>query len=572
MIKRSIDISAAAIVVSFIILNGLWIRFNRYGGALDIDEAGYLYLATSDFLGYLNGGIYGWFSAVFSPSSQAPIQPALASILFVIFGPDPYLGFVTSILCTAAMIAVTYLMTATISSRSAAVLAAGLVATCPLIIGFSRAFEFVPAASLTSTLALYCLVKSDRMESKPWSVLFGVASALLPLSRTMTLAFLPGLVLGALVYVGAKKENRQVRLLTLALSLTLAVFIMATWFIPNGKYVFPYLLNFGYGARSTEYGPAGISIFSILGWHRTATDFFHAIQFPLAVIVLIGIIGASLSAARAQYSDLLKSPQIPLIVFVLFAFAALSSSSNRGWGFLGPLISPVMIIAAIGITKIFREYPAYKAISLTSLSALCALPVLLMTIAPDRQFLAKIPSVGDVTMIDTRSNLLIYQSASGEPTASLETGKAWRRLSETLAFKYRNVTAIAFGTRHLFFNTNTLSLDQLRLLGRGISNYQFDPVGERNDLPRYIAWLTSPPVSTSCVLFTSTSKTGDFFTKTFDHVAMEQAAKAAGFQRADSMAMPNGALLEVWKRLTRECLKEWASNFEDQKSKDLAKQ
>lgn len=548
-----------SIAVIFILLNARWIWLHRHGGVLDIDEAGYLSIAISDYLGYVKGGLLGWLKAVNGPSSQAPVQPAMASILFVIFGPDLSLGFAVSIFCVALTVILSYFLGRNLGSTLTGLLAAFLVATSPLLINFSRSFEFVPAASLATIFALLSLLKSDRMRDLRWAALFGVALAMMPLSRTMTLGFLPGLVAGAVVYVAAEQDDRLKRFANLGLAVALAIAMASVWFIPNGKYVFPYLLSFGYGARAVEYGPAGVSVFSISSWQMTFHDLSQHLNLPHALIAIFG----SLSTAYLMFGDaiksrsistLFKSPLMPTIVFVVCGLAALTSTSNRGFGFDGPLLPPIFIMASIGLTRIVHmPLRAIVVFCTAAVAASGAFPLIDARFSSDRPQIYDLPILGPIALFDGRSNIDNYQRGRGEPFPSNDEGKAWRKLSEDLALRYRHANAIAFGMRHIFFNTNTISLDQQRLAGVQLANYQFDPAGKMQDIATYLSWLTSVPVSDACILLTSTTQTGSFYPE-IDSSVMAEAAQNAGFQRTDSYPMPNKGTVVIWRRPTTACL------------------
>ncbi|MCU1658660.1 MAG: hypothetical protein JWO57_3316, partial [Pseudonocardiales bacterium] len=65
--------------------------------------------------------------------------------------------------------------------------------------------------------ALYCLVRSHGHASLRWSAAFGAFVGLMPLARTMAVAFAPGLLLAALVGALSHSGRRQ-RLRNLAVA------------------------------------------------------------------------------------------------------------------------------------------------------------------------------------------------------------------------------------------------------------------------------------------------------------------------------------------------------------------
>src|ERR1700709_30419 len=56
----------------------------RHGYPLNIDEAGYTNIGLVDWLGLRNGGLHGWWEAVQTQTPNAPLVPALTSLVLVV--------------------------------------------------------------------------------------------------------------------------------------------------------------------------------------------------------------------------------------------------------------------------------------------------------------------------------------------------------------------------------------------------------------------------------------------------------------------------------------------------------
>ena len=80
--SRTYDVPLAALTSLFVLIGARWIWLYRRGQLLDIDEAGYFLIALLDYHTLVQGGIAGWFSAVFGASVHGPLTTALASLLF----------------------------------------------------------------------------------------------------------------------------------------------------------------------------------------------------------------------------------------------------------------------------------------------------------------------------------------------------------------------------------------------------------------------------------------------------------------------------------------------------------
>jgi hypothetical protein len=201
-----------ALCAAFLLIGARWIWLYRYGQPFDIDEAGYLDIALLDYHGLVRKGLPGWLSAVEKGGGpNAPLTPALTSLMFAIVGPDPLAGFIVVLLIATGVVIVTYHLGKTVASSKVGLAASLLTACCPVVLMYSRSFHFSMPATLMSTLALLAIAKSERFSRLGWSLGFGLCLGLLLLARTMTIAFIPGLLCGAFITIFATPGNRPRR-------------------------------------------------------------------------------------------------------------------------------------------------------------------------------------------------------------------------------------------------------------------------------------------------------------------------------------------------------------------------
>jgi 4-amino-4-deoxy-L-arabinose transferase-like glycosyltransferase len=171
--------------------------------------------------------------------------------MFAVLGPDPVIGFLAPVLLGAIAVTATYFLGKEAGGRRVGLASAALIATTPLIVRFSRSFQFsIPATAIT-TLALLSLLKSDRAGRWPWVIAFGVFVGLMPLARSMTIGFIPCIGAAALVCVIFEKD-RLARIARLAIASVVAVLTSLTWLWKSGSLVWRYLYDFGYGNRVAE--------------------------------------------------------------------------------------------------------------------------------------------------------------------------------------------------------------------------------------------------------------------------------------------------------------------------------
>ena len=213
---------ALAIALLFTIVGARWLWLYRRGQALDIDEAGYLSIALSNYDAWVRGGPLGWLGAILAPNSQAPLTTDLASLVFVLTGPHLLAGFFIPLVAAMFCILATYSMGAAVGSRLVGLCASLLVASCPVMSFYSRSFHFGMAAALSTTAALLFMIRSNRFEEPRQVILFGLCLGLMPLSRSIDIAFMPGVIIAALFYILADPARLRKRLSAFAGALALA--------------------------------------------------------------------------------------------------------------------------------------------------------------------------------------------------------------------------------------------------------------------------------------------------------------------------------------------------------------
>jgi hypothetical protein len=230
-----------------------WIFVYRRG-LLDIDEAGYTLSAFRHYNALYEGGFVAWILSVFEPSPVSPLTPGVASLMFAVFGPDPVYGFLVPVLLGVIAVIATYLLGKQVGGQSVGLASAALLATTPLILMYSRSFHFsIPATAIT-VLALLSLFKSKRAQDWGWVLAFGIFIGIMPLSRSMTLGFIPCVAGAALPYV-IFEQDRWMRIGRLVIAGVVAVLTSLPWLWKSGSLVWWYLSQFGYGSRAVEFGP-----------------------------------------------------------------------------------------------------------------------------------------------------------------------------------------------------------------------------------------------------------------------------------------------------------------------------
>ncbi len=557
------------LMVGFLAVNLRWLWLYRYGQPLDVDESGYLSLAVIDYRELLYGGLHGWFAAIEMPSIQAPLTTALASLLFAVAGPHVILAFGVPLASAAGCILVAHVMGGMLGRaldvRGVGLTAAALTASCPVIVNYARSFQFsLPAAFLT-TLALLAILRARHFRSLGWVLVFAASLGLMPLARTMTIAFLPGLIAAAGLSVIVDPAQRMRRLLVLAGALLLASAVAAVWLYPNGRLVAGYLLSFGYGARAAEYGPQS-SKFGLDAWRLMAQAFVREIYLPHFLLILAGISAAVAlfflaivqHGVRFMVLAALRSPVAPALVFVAEAMLALTSSGNKGSGFFAPVLPTLMVLSVCAVLRIGRSLSFRPAAILPACVVLIAAGPLLDLRTPfAREWIVDVPGLDVVTVTDGRGTLQRVEARAGYgalgATQPLDkaTSRAWTEASAWTAgmldAELGQHALVAFGFRHELYNVNTINLQHLLTSGSAFGVYQVEPAVTEQSVQGYRGWLADQAAK-ACALLTS-DRLGADFPPPIDRAFMEEAARQAGLVPGRIWPLPDGQVVTLWRRL-----------------------
>ena len=277
------------------------------------------------------------------------------------------------------------------------------------------------------TAALWALLRSDRLERRGWAVASGLLLGLTLLSRTMTIAYLPGFVAAAALPVLFYAERRRDRLVNLALLLGAGGAIAAVWYLPNRDTVGSYLFHFGYGADSASYGSRH-SIASVAYWTTEARELVGDLYLPLAAVLALCLIAAAASAIaagrphRPRREELLRwlgsNAAIPAIV-VAEGYLALSSSRNQGTAFALPWL-PALLVLVVAAASRIRER-AVRAAVVTAIAAVSVFDVAMKSglagpiSGPTR---LDVPGIGETIVSDGRGQIQLEVLGSGYPIGS----------------------------------------------------------------------------------------------------------------------------------------------------------
>ncbi|HSN10719.1 MAG TPA: glycosyltransferase family 39 protein, partial [Propionibacteriaceae bacterium] len=215
----------------WVIVNGIWLTQHRAGQLMNIDETGYLGIALNYSYAWERGGFLEWVHALLTPSQHAPVTMAVASIPFLWIHRPMFVAFAVILAFAALVLVLTAAYAVLLGNRWVLVTALALVATAPGFISLSRNFTFAVPATAVTILALYSLARSRGLLSVPWSVLLGVSVGLMPLTRTMMIAFVPVVLVAAALHAVGHRERLRRRFVNLVIATAIAATVTGVWLI-----------------------------------------------------------------------------------------------------------------------------------------------------------------------------------------------------------------------------------------------------------------------------------------------------------------------------------------------------
>ena len=570
-------LTLAGVLCFTVSVNAWWINAHRTGLPFDIDEAGYLQRAIRDAQALHAGGLGGLWSALRLPDPQAPLLPMTAGVVRWITGAGPYGLLNVNQLFYVLGVVATYWAGRSIMNRNWSLVAALMVATAPGLVESSRGFSLAVVATATLTAALAAQVRTDRFTSwwltLAWGGLLGLAS----LSRTIVLAFLPGLLIAAAVTLAATRAGRR-QVLHVVAGLAVGLVIAGAWYTATWHLVLRYLTSYGYGPEANRYG-ASRSVLSVGWWtyrlHRVVdTELF----VPMAIAVILCVVGGLVTWCVHRHRQdeggtwarralgFLGRPEGIVVIFVAWGYLVLSTTDNSGFMFELPFVPAVLLLGAFVASRSMRRARPY-------LATVCVLAAAIsfagMSDAlPGVSSAARSLSIGSfsATAFDGRGSFLGYASSNGggcrpgtqcdgSTTVPGETTyvAGWLAPSQRMASLLHDTAAqhdcdpvVFFAIEDPLFNTNTVDLDyQLRYvtaLPTGLLKPPYEVEGEGP-----LRQLNDPELGQPNLVITGrpAAASGNFSPHVGDGAAV-QAVRSDGFVPAGGLRLPDGRVMTVW--------------------------
>ena len=550
-------------VVLWAVANSIWLANIRLGQPHNIDEDGYFTMALNNYFGWMRGGPAEWLRVVFSPSIQAPLVPAVVSLGFLVFGPNFAVAFGVNVLFGAAGLLLTAYLARMVGGPLVVWIALIFVATAPGFLQMSRTFIFATPATAIALAAIVALVKSRGLKNVSWSLVFGLFVGLLPLTRSVTIAFVPGFVIAAVIAILLASEDRRRRIINVIVAGAVAMIVAASWLMPSFSLVFGYLTEYGYGSHTSEYKRKAVT--NLASFIISGTDLLLLPHFLLLVVgILSALIGVLLVIVRGRFALCVRNhaafPLLACAVIVAAGSLALISTSNRGLGFALPLVPLAAVIAAWGVARALRNVRPHAVRGGT-----VTLLILGMGFIASGMFsLASPAAVASDVLVPDLGRILVTQGRNVEPaygntSSDVVNESAWASKWEqadsevaSLVIANPGGKSVAFGIRNHFFNVNTVQASIISQLHYGLAIAQIDPQIDTLTFVGYRKWLTTGSAKSMCLLVTSPGKTNEF-APVGDDNALRRAARVTGFAPESTLMLPDSRFITVWQRQSTGC-------------------
>ncbi|HUY08092.1 MAG TPA: glycosyltransferase family 39 protein, partial [Candidatus Dormibacteraeota bacterium] len=468
-------IAVAVVCFALAVANIWWVLTVRSHMPFSIDEDGYLQRAIRDGQALSHGGLAALLSTVRSPDAEAPLVPVIGAIAFQIWHARLLDVIAALQVVYVAAVLASYALARLVVSRPWAVVAAIAVACSPGVVTESRNFLFGMAATATFAAAVWAQLRAQN--GRDWRFLApaGILAGLTLLSRTVMIAFVAVLWTVGAVTVLLESHHRLQRMLRFAAAPAIGIAVASIWYSANGRYVFPYLLHYGYGQQAGAYSSQFLPIVGSLPVrlnNLVSEDLF----LPLTVLVGLGLALGAYQLIRRAASHarpvtahllLLTRPRGQLALVTLGCLVALCSSRNNGNAFELPLVPLLIVLAITGIAS-WRLVAARRITAgLLVASALIAAVVATAPWVPPLEVSVNTSTMSAV-VVSTSSTISQYLWATGylPRPDSPRAVRGWQTASlRATTFLYRfahdrgYLPVVFFVSENPLFNTNSLQIE-----------------------------------------------------------------------------------------------------------------
>ena len=246
MARRVVRDPVSWMVLTWVGVGLVWLRFNRWNHFFELDGAGYVSMVV-------RVGDGGWaerWAILSGEGTHGPLQAILALPVQLLVTTDPRLVLVENVLLAAATAVVVCATVRRLSTRSGGTVAAALVLFAPGVIEHSRTALTSTPSMFFAALALHFLVRGSGLERTGWAAATGVAIGAMTLARSMTVGLLPAIAVMGLGWALLRRTPLPVVVRNGAVTVAATVVTAGWWWVLRWPDVGTYV--FGGGSDDTE--------------------------------------------------------------------------------------------------------------------------------------------------------------------------------------------------------------------------------------------------------------------------------------------------------------------------------
>jgi 4-amino-4-deoxy-L-arabinose transferase-like glycosyltransferase len=566
---RTAPALAAGIIVVAIVLDVVWLVRFRHGYVTEFDESGYLQFSLSDFDALHDGGPWAFVKLVGNRGTFGPLLPAVTALAYPIVGRGVFGSLLVLPLFFAGLVGAAFGLARRLVSDSWAVVAALGVAAIPAVTDYTRLFHFALPATACMTAALWALVRSDGFRRAGWAAAFGLFAALMLLSRTMTVAYIPGFALAAGALLLVEAPDLRVRARNLAIAAGTAALVAGPWYLRNARSVYDYIVGSGYGEGATVFG-RHYSIASWAYWTKELRLSLAYMGLPLAgalllsfVVALVYLVARQKRAIRPSRPRSARAAAVlALALVVLEGYLVLTTSRNEGTGFALPWIPVLVILGVVAAASVPRRalrVALAAVLVVLSLGAIATKSGWFEPLAKVRT--VSVPGFGSVMVTDGRGIIQTEVKGAGydigsvtQPLPALH--RRWLPLARDVdAWSLRRAQQrgeplnLTLGLQDLIFSNSRLILAAQLWLHRWLPVNYLRPYPDGDTVAAYRHELVSPRRVNALVIGNPYPVKHPKIKITRSKV--EAAARSLGFTPVRSFRMPDGRTIWMWWREPR---------------------
>jgi 4-amino-4-deoxy-L-arabinose transferase-like glycosyltransferase len=546
----------AGIICVIVALDVVWLVRFRRGYVTEWDESGYLQFALSNFDALHDQGVWTFLKTVGGRGTFGPLLPLVTALAYPIVGRSIFGSLLVLPLFFAGLVSAAFALARQLVSDRWAVVAALTVAAIPAVTDYTRLFHFALPATACMTAALWALLRSDGLRRVGWAVAFGVFVALTLLSRTMTVAYLPGVTAAALVLLVASERDLRVRVRNLAVAAAATALVAGPWYLRNAPSVYDSLVGSGYGEGATPFG----SHYPLASWGYWTKEFRLDITYlglPLVGALLLAlVVGLAWRARPTHPRSLRAAGLLALALVVMEGYLVLTTSRNEGTAFALPWFPALVVLAVTAAASVpARSVRAVLATVLVAVSvaAVGSKSGWLPTLAKIRT--VTVPGLGSVPITDGRG--IIQREIEGDgygigpvtqPLPAMH--RRWLPVARDVvdwslrrAVRRGGPLDLTLGLDDRIFGNSRLTLAAQLWFHRFLLVRYLHAARGGDTVVGYRHQLVSPEVVNALVTG-APPPSGSAITRW----KVEAAARSLGFVRAKPFALPDGRRIWVWWR------------------------